>query len=591
MKSNDFKREELKNFIVRVEYKNGEQSDRASGVIIKTALSAYILTVKHTFKKRENEPLAKVELIDSSMIKVYDYDKNSIPINEVIFLDNQELDIALLKIDIDEFKRIEEINTLELYMGEFNFCAIAGYPKSRENNQSVIIQASNPDEIEKDEFSIQLKSESPITSYIKDEMETLQGLSGGGVFKRGESGKIYLIGIQYAYGGYTNILEILDLRTIIHDIKIKIDEQLKLGKYPFFERLGIDASKLNFESLENKFKLNKNIKKIQKSADEYKFLLEDNRTNRNLEKSYLFLKQQMKRLSDSYIYHGKIFFDNDDKVRAFNAFTRAIELYPEYKLYFLKEEFKETNLTDSQKEERDKSKEEIRVSSDNDTTEIILEDNIKSSYKNNKSDSLEKNIEKFISFLSQNFDKNKKRIIDWLLKLSSVKLENGKPIEAEKILLDIRDELDNGERYDEVNKRLFEIYKTLVNNKNSSISPYELRLKFEKLLILVDNKNEIYLDITNVITHINIKKYYDNDCFVEHLSSQRQEIKKLRNENYILQLKNNEYDKKISYQPIFLKESIKQNNMQIFFDIYCKTRFLILSVIGITSIVLWINSY
>ncbi len=556
MRSENFKREELKNFITKIEYKNGEETNsNASGVIVKTELSAYIITVKHTFKKRERQPLNKVELIDYRLIKVYDYNKNIIPINKIIFLDNQELDIALLRIDINKFK---QVNTLELYTGEFNFCAIVGYPETREDNQSVIIDTSNPDKLEKDEFSIELKAESPIISFRKDEMETLKGLSGSGVFKKGGSGKIYLIGIQYDYTDYTNLLKILDLRTIVDDIEDKIEEKLKIGKYPFFEKLGIDASKLNFESLENRFRLNKDIQKIKNSDDEYKFLLEDNRTNRNLEKSYIAVKKEMKRISDIYFYHGKIYFENNDKIRAFNAFSRAIELYPEYKLYFLKEEFKEINLTNKQKEDRAKLIEKIRVSINSDITEIILEDNIHSNDINNNSDSLEKNIEKIISFLSQNFNKNKEKIINWLLKLSKVKLKNGKPIEAENILLDIRDGFDDGERKNEINKRLLEIYKNLANDKNSSISLYELRFKLEKLLPLFDNRNEIYLNITNIITNLNI----DNDCFIKELEKQRVKIEELKNKNYELRIKNENYYEQINYNPSFVIESAEKSNIK-----------------------------
>jgi len=554
MKNNNFKREELRDFIVRIEYKNGEEVNSASGVIIKTAQSAYILTVKHTFKKRMNEDLWRIEPVDFHLITVYAYDRKPIAISEVVFVDNNKLDIALLKIDLDNFIELNKIKTLELYMGDFNFCAIAGYPQSRENNQSVIIQASNPDEIEEDETSIQLQAESQIVSYGKDEMETLQGLSGGGVFKRGESGKIYLIGIQYAYSDYTVFLKILDIRAIIDEIEKKIDEELMLGKYPFFERLGIDASKLNFESLENKFSLNKDIQKVKRSKNEYKFLLEDNRRNRNLEKSYLALKKQMKQLADIYIYHGKVFFDREDRVRAFNAFSRAIELSPEYKIYFLKDEFIDHPLSDKQKKERDSEEENTKISSESDIVEIILEDNIKSNIKNNEKDSLEINIEKFISFLSSNFKKNKQRIMNLLMKLSRVKEENGKPIEAEKILLNLRDNFDNGNRHDEINQRLLLIYQTLLDSNNNSISIYELRVKLEKLLIFFQNREDIHLSITNMITHVKIDKYYDHDCFIQHLEKQRQEIDALKMENYQFRVNNQNY-----YNLSIIEEPEKSN--------------------------------
>jgi len=592
MINNDFKREEIRNFITRIEYKNGEQLNNASGVIIKTELSAYILTVKHTFKKRINQPLSKIKSVDSSLIKVYDYDKQPVPISEVIFLDNEEVDIAIFKIDVNKYQKIKKVKPLELYMGDFNFCAIAGYPQSRENNQSAIIQASNPDEIEDDKFSIQLKAESQIYSFHKDEMENLKGLSGGGVFKRGESGKIYFIGIQYAYTDYMVFLKIIDIRMIIDDIKMKIEGEIPLGKYPFFEQLGIDVSKLNFESLENSFKLNKDINKIKKYPNEYKFLLENNRYNRNLEDNYISLKKEMKRLAEIYLYHGKVFFDNEDMIRAFNAFSRAIELYPEYKFYFSKDEFKEIPLTEKQKDNRNKLKDEIRISSDSDIMKIILEDNINSNWKEGKSDSLEKSIEDFISFLSQRFKKNKQKIIDLWIKLSRVKLDNGKAIEAEKILLNVRDNLDDGENKDTINNLLIEIYERLITIEDNSVSYFELRLKLEKLLTLFKSSNKQYISIQNMIVKVSEKKYFYDDCFIEHLASQRQEIKILQNENYKLKLKNDECCNKISYQPIFVNGIIKKNNIRKYWNIYCKVRFVILTTILIVPIVIYfVNTF
>jgi len=579
MVNNDFKREEIRNFITRIEYQNGEQLNNASGVIIKTELSAYILTVKHTFKERINQHLSKVKPIDSNLIKVYDYDKNLIPISGVIFLDNEELDIALFKIDINRYEKINKIESLELYMGDFNFCAIAGYPQSRKNNQSVIIHASNPDEVEEDEFSIQLKAESAISSFHKDEMENLKGLSGGGVFKRGESGKIYFIGIQYAYTDYTVFLKVIDIRTIVNDIEMKIEGELPLGKYPFFEQLGIDVSKLNFESLENSLKLNKDIKKIKKHPDEYKFLLENDRYNRNLEKNYISLKKEMKRLAEIYLYHGKVFFDNGDRIRAFNSFSRAIELYPEYKFYFLKDEFKEITLTEKQKDNRDKLKEEIRISSDSDIMEIVLEDNLNSNKKKGRSDSLERSIEEFISFLSQRFEKNRQKIIDLWIELSKVKLDSGEAIEAEKILLNVRDNLDDGENNNTINNLLIEIYERLIDIGDNSIYS-SLPSKLKNLLIIFEGSDTRYTIIEKMIVQVSKEKYFDNDCFIEHLSYQRQKIKELEDENYRLQLENAKCYDRIYHYPIFSNKLIQKNKINKYWDIYCKTRFVIVTIIG-----------
>ena len=517
----ELKREELCEFIVRLEYQKDENRvEKASGVILKTNnKSAYILTAKHTFKS---------STINTEAITIKDYWDREIQVIKSYLLD-KDLDIAILKIDDSSMKIIEKTKKLKLYMGEFNDCAIAGYPKSLKGIKSEVIQMSNPDEIDANSISFQIKSKEPLSSFEIPEMANLKGLSGSGVFKRGIDGEIFLVGIQYRYMR-TIYLECLDIRKLVKDIKVHIGEELLLGEYPFFEELGIDVNKLNFESLENLFRNNKEIRKIQRSSNQYQFLLEDNRSNRKLEKDYHNLKKEMREVAQRYFYQGKIFVDNQDMIRAYNSFSRAIELSPEYKIYLAKDAFKKDMLTDEEERAREKLRDEVKVSTDSIIYAQVLKDNIENNESNNNYEDLEFNYRELLSFYYSNFLKYRKEIIDLLKKLAKIKLFNKKPIDAEKILLEAKKYLEN-ENKESVDILLIELYMSKTYIQDNSVSYKELYQKLLDLQQKFSEQSDYYIFISKTLNQIKVNYSYSDDCFIEHLERQRREINRLRSEN------------------------------------------------------------
>jgi hypothetical protein len=524
----ELKREELCEFIIRLEYRTNEsQVEKASGVILKIDEKlAYILTAKHTFKSSN---------IDTKKITVIDYWDREIQVDEKYLLENN-LDIVILKIDNNSMPIIDKTKKIKLYMGEFNDCAIAGYPKSLKGTKSEIIQMSNPDEIDATSISFQIKAKEPLNSFENSEMDNLKGLSGSGVFKRGIDGEIFLVGIQYKYMR-TIYLECLDIRQLVKEIQSQIGKELLLGEYPFFEELGIDVKKLNFESLENTFKINKEIRKIQKSSNQYQFLLEDNRTNRKLEKDYHNLKKEMREVAQRYFYQGKIFVDNKDMLRAYNSFSRAIELSPEYKIYLSKDAFKKSVLTDEQEKARDKLRDEVKPSIDSVIYEQVLRDNIESNKKNNNYEDLEFNYRELLSFYYTNFLKYRREIIDLLKKLAKIKLFNKKPIEAERILFEAKSHLENDNKED-IDILLIELYMSETYIQDNSVSYKELYQKLLDLQQKIPKRSDYYIFISKTLNQIKIYNSYSNDCFIEHLERQRREIHGLKslNKSYLLEL-------------------------------------------------------
>lgn len=549
--SNELKREELKEFIVRIKYEQGDQQKHASGVILKIDRSqVYIFTAKHTFKDKDKQPLSNITYasIDKACITVNDYWDREIKIDELISLEDTTLDIVILKVAKESFDIFQNTKKLELYMGVFNLCAIAGYPQSRKGIKSSVIQMSNPDEIDFDSPSFQLKSEEPLYSFEKPEMETIKGISGGGVFKRGNSGKIFLVGIQYAYID-TIYLKCLDLRKIIKEVERKIGT-IPVGEYPFFEELGINMNKLSFESLEDNFRANNDIRKVQKKSDEYAFLIEDNRRNKNLEKNYHHLKKKMKSVADVYFYHGKVFLENENTIRAYSSFSRAIELHPAYKSYFMKDEFRNEFLTRSQKQAREKLQNALKSSDDDTLYEKVLKDNIETHQKTKNYDALEKSYGELITFYYLNFKQHKLKIIGLLKLLFRVKLMNKKPMEAEKTLLKAKKYLNDGENTNDINILLTELYisETYVLSECSSYRDIYLKLLALKTTFHVTDK--YYLLIDENINKLSAYKTYENDCFVEHIEAQRKEIA-------FLKQKNSEYLQKINIKPKFIVGSKK----------------------------------
>jgi len=524
----ELKREELCEFIVRLEYQKDENRvEKASGVILKIDNeSAYILTAKHTFNS---------STINTEAITIIDYWDREIRVNESYLLD-ENLDIAILKIDNSSMKIIEKTKKLKLYMGEFNDCAIAGYPKSLKGIKSEVIQMSNPDEIDANSKSFQIKAKEPLNSFENSEMDNLKGLSGSGVFKRGIDGEIFLVGMQYKYMR-TVYLECLDIRKFVKEITEHIGKELLLGEYPFFEELGIDVNKLNFESLENSFKINKEIRKIQKSSNQYQFLLEDNRSNRKLEKDYHNLKKEMREVAQRYFYQGKIFVDNKDMIRAYNSFSRAIELSPEYKIYLAKDAFKNDSLTEEQEKAREKTRDEVKPSIDSIIYEQVLKDNIESNEKNKNYKDLEFDYRELLSFYYSNFLKYRREIIDLLKKLAKIKLFNKKPIEAEKILLEAKNHLEN-ENEESIDILLIELYMSTTYIQDNSVSYKELYQKLLDLQQKIPEQSDYYIFISKTLNQIKVNYSYSDDCFIEHLEQQRREINSLKslNRSYLLEL-------------------------------------------------------
>ena len=523
---NKLKKEDLIDYVVRIEYKKGDSIERASGVIIKSSSSIfYILTVKHILKDRYNTPLEKVSEninIDNLLVKNYLGDK--IEIDKVIFLKDKNLDLILLKLKFS----IEGFIDLKIYPDTFYECSVFGYPRSREKTyNSMLLPASHPDRVDFDSNSFEIRANMPLQSFEKSETDNIKGLSGSGVFIKGKSGRVYLVGIQYAYMPITS-LTALNLRVIKEDIDEVIEGEVLVSEYPFFEKLGIDINKIVFDSLDEYFS-NKEMRKFKKR-------LTRNRKKEleKLEKQYLSLKQSMRILADKYFYLGKEYFEKGNFSKSYGFFSRAIELCPSYKHFFAKSEFSKDILTDEQIREREELDSEFYLVEDSPIMSYILEDEEDFLKKKGDFKSLERLYLKLIRLPADTKDK----IVNIFLKLSDIKFKNNKLSETENILFFLRDGVEDDtvikKEIDSRLLKLLDIYK-----KNNIVSDTELLTKY---IYLKDesfnNKKELIHIISTLKFEINHS--YNPLCkpLIKYMNSQIEEVEKLEAMNSELLLEN-----------------------------------------------------
>jgi hypothetical protein len=547
------KKNDLEDFVVRLEYqKDDDFIERASGVVVKVNDTLiYILTVKHFLQRSYNQPISSIEeSVDIDKLALRSYRLDEIVIEKAIFLKNKELDILILKVDTISLNLFSTVKCLEIFMDDFHQCAIFGYPRSREKTtNSLVLHASHPDKIDLDENSFEIKSDINLHSFEKSETDNIKGLSGAGVFIKGKSGKVYLVGIQYQYMDMT-YLKSINLRSIKKEIDNVIDGEIPISEYPFFEEIGVDISKITFDSLDEHFSMNKEVEKFKK-----RFSKNRDKELWRLEKDYIEIKGSMRKVADRYFFLGKESFDTQNLSKAYLYFSRAIELFPSYKHFFANSEFAKNHLSKEEEEARYNLDNDINLMAESSFLEELLEKEERFLIKKNDTVGLEKLYEKLIQLSS----KGKEKIIGLWLKLSKIKFSNNKVKEAENILINLRDEVDDELLKEKINQELLIIYVGSLDNE--SISRDELLQKI--LLLEKELKDKSTISINYIIEELKEENYYLNDCLIDHISNQKNRIHFLEYRNSQLKLDNENYFKQINYNPSFVLEKVEKSNTKI----------------------------
>ena len=364
MNKNDIKR-----YIVQVKGKEFT----GSGVLIQSNnKNFYIFTAKHNLaydeedkKNVQNIKLENIKYdIQCNKIKILSFYPN-IKISDVIFLDNTILDFVILKVEKESVKSLQ-IEQLKIFNDDFKECTVAGYPIIRGNDSKgyfdCFYETKVEDDEERDDYqnTFEVYSTKPLYTYENKEMETIAGISGGGVFVKGSDDNIYLAGIEIEYIGITNLV-CISLRDIIDEVNKKLEDmfndKIEIGGFSLYEKFGIDVTKLELNSIKEEIS-EKNtyietLKKEKGEDDEYTFLKNPkNDYFREINKKY----KDVGNLAKAFLYNGIVFHENKDYNRATRHFKKAVKLDPNLEVYFSQSKFKrEKGLSDKQKKEIEKN--------------------------------------------------------------------------------------------------------------------------------------------------------------------------------------------------------------------------------------------
>ncbi len=247
-------KEDIKSYIFKLEgyIKVG------SGVLIRSKKGKfYIFTAKHNFKTTDKQELSKLETeeikecIDNDEINIL-LPYSNIKIVDVIGLDNANIDFIVLVVDNngEDLNKIFEKKPLSVFIGNFRECGLGGYPPNEVNKKSIEYfdcnYSSNYEEHERKDdhkYVYELKSNDKLYQSKKTEMDTISGISGGGVFVQDKDDKIYLVGIEIEYTGIQSLIYV-SLEEIIDEINRKLRDR-------FGDEIEVNE-KIELKSEENK---------------------------------------------------------------------------------------------------------------------------------------------------------------------------------------------------------------------------------------------------------------------------------------------------------------------------------------------------
>ncbi len=488
----------IKQFIVQI---NGSKF-KGSGVLIKSYKEDfYVFTAKHNFAYKDDDKKNVQEIklgniqhdIKVNKIEVFHpyLQSLTIKISNVIFLDKDSLDFIILKIDKQESKGLDNLEQLKIFNDDFKKCVLAGYPKIRGDNSIGYFDCFYETKVDEDEArddyrnTFEVYSTKPLYTHKNEEMETIVGISGGGVFVKGSDDNIYLAGIEIEYKGITNLV-CISLRDIIDEVNEKLEnDKIEVGGFSLYEKFGIDIEKLKLKSIKDEISkkneyIIETLNKKKGEYDEYVFL-------KNPKNEYFkVINEKYKKvgnLAKAFLYNGIVFHENRDYNRATRHFKKAVKLDPNLEVYFSHSKFKRENL--SKKQNKAIEKNIANLSSNNE--EQLIENLIESINKDEDeleskilhlnhllyrkidlslfSWSEEKNLIRSCTKLNfkQTFIKTREEIIKYTKKLSDFYLEKRDFQNARGQLkgLILKFQLEDDI---EINKKLLNIYETSQND-------------------------------------------------------------------------------------------------------------------------------
>jgi len=325
--NNKVDHDQIKQYAVQIEY----AEEKASGVIVKPCDNSsvyYVFTAKHTFKADESgTDLSEIEIdLEKVVVNYFFNEKTSLKLSTQLDLTEYESDdlvVFVLESNENNFlKNIPSFNIVEIVENDFTNCSIIGYPTIRKEYEGE--QEYYPCRYEKtneEGIKYEVLSEKSLHSYDNSEINSISGLSGGGVFTQ-FNGKEYLVGIQIQIRAPENLV-CLDLRKCVDHI----NKCLTARNLPevqiknlLFDRLeGINLEDVDFKKLEKKLKFDSQLSEHIEPT---------------IKQGEIELKTKHKELADKYLFCGIMYHNEKKHRKATYCFNKAIYHYPNYKIYF-----------------------------------------------------------------------------------------------------------------------------------------------------------------------------------------------------------------------------------------------------------------
>jgi len=513
---------ELKKFTLKIE---GFEQD-GSGVLFKPnekSTSIYILTAKHNFKRGSQEAgNILVEDIDEFKDDIGIYKYKSLQIKNVIGLSDKFIDLVLLIVDNSSIPEnlFSNIAVLKIFNDDFKVCTVAGYPEIRNRDNSIeyfpsIFSSNN------EEKTFEVRSEIPLHTHENSEMNTLPGISGGGVFIKGSDNEIYLSGIEIRYMPINNLV-CISLMDVVDELNQKLDnnslDKIEFGGFQLYDKFGIDMDKLNLNEVKKDLEKNPYIDKLLNDSENILEELKNSQSSyrKELDKRY----KGTQNLAEAFLYNGIVLHDNKDYNRATRQFKKAVKLDSSLEVHFANSKFQRENLTVEEKSKIEEEVFEISMEKEDSDETIIqfLKDSLVDENNINESQLLHLN-----HLLYKKEEENKDDIIEYTKKLSNYYLKENDFTNAERQLIGLQTLYDKLE-YDEIiNKTLLDIYKKSEDEflEEGCINKKFIYEKLSNLLKKFHSNSEEYASIDNMIKNLvdTNKQYEDIDTKIEILKN------------------------------------------------------------------------
>jgi tetratricopeptide (TPR) repeat protein len=400
----------LSYYAVRIE----TPGNTGSGVILNPAEDSdylYILTAKHVVDTETNPDFIKVEHIEhtGTTLVTFKVDKVlCIPVDKIRReKENDGVSILVVKkSSISNANYLENIGILFITIDECKFkdCVVIGYPAKNDNIEIELYECKYASRLPPHGY--QVFSSKPLSTYESSEVDSLQGLSGAGVFiTERRSEKAYLVGIQVQCNAPQNLV-CIDLMEIADEINDSLEYNdlptIDVTGFLLSDGLEFDVSNLEFYNIKRELG-----KQVLENKDEIDKLRDD-------------VNYKTRQLADSYLNLAIRYHEEGKRAKSGQFFRMAVRYCPSYKIYSMHAKSLRIQLN---KDEIEKVIEDNSQILEDNQRVSLLESLVEINEKNNATEDLYKNYISLLHGYNKNSSENQDKIRNIYFKLGKLFVE------------------------------------------------------------------------------------------------------------------------------------------------------------------------